>query len=247
MTLARDSRFIAQLRSRVAGAVREAEPLSRYSTYRIGGPATVFLPRDVDDAATGLATAAESGVPVFPLGLGSNVLLPDDGLEALVVRLGKGIDQLDRADGTWRLGAGLPAPLAARRTADAGWAGLHMMVGVPGTVGGGVYMNAGCHGGQWAEVVTRVTVLDRLGCWGSGNGTRFPSATARAGWGTWWWSRPRSAFSRETRCSSGPRSSGSSIGGRRGPRSTSRVAAASSGIRTGPMGRPHRTCGPQDS
>jgi UDP-N-acetylmuramate dehydrogenase len=183
MTLARDSRFIAQLRSRVAGSVREAEPLSRYSTYRIGGPATVFLPRDVDDAATGLATAAESGVPVFPLGLGSNVLLPDDGLEALVVRLGKGIDQLDRADGTWRLGAGLPAPLAARRTADAGWAGLHMMVGVPGTVGGGVYMNAGCHGGQWADVVTRVTVLDRLGTLGERQRDQIPFGYRQSGLG----------------------------------------------------------------
>ena len=163
MSLARDSRFVAQLRSRVAGEVRAEEPLARYTTYRIGGPATLFLPSSVEDAAAGLSLAAAAGIPVFPLGLGSNVLLPDAGLDALVLRLGKGIDQLDRTDGRWRLGAGLPAPLAARRTADAGWGGLHMMVGVPGTVGGGVYMNAGCHGGQWADVVRRVTVLDRAG------------------------------------------------------------------------------------
>jgi UDP-N-acetylmuramate dehydrogenase len=61
------------------------------------------------------------------------------------------------------MGAGLPAPLAARRTAEAGFAGLHIFVGVPGTVGGGVYMNAGCHGGDWSEVVQRVTVVDGTG------------------------------------------------------------------------------------
>jgi UDP-N-acetylmuramate dehydrogenase len=64
---------------------------------------------------------------------------------------------------SWTVGAGLPAPLAARRTAEAGFAGLHIFVGVPGTVGGGVYMNAGCHGGDWSEVVERVTVVDASG------------------------------------------------------------------------------------
>lgn len=163
MTSARDLRFLATLRGLVRGTVREAEPLARYSTYRIGGPATVFLPDTVDEVAAALRVASQAGVPVFPLGLGSNVLLPDEGMDALVVRLGKGIDRVDREDGLWRLGAGLPAPLAARRTAEAGYAGLHLMVGVPGTVGGGVYMNAGCHGGQWADVVTRVTALGRDG------------------------------------------------------------------------------------
>ena len=61
------------------------------------------------------------------------------------------------------MGAGLPAPLAARRTAAAGFGGLHIFVGVPGSVGGGVYMNAGCHGGDWSEVVEQVTVLDHTG------------------------------------------------------------------------------------
>jgi UDP-N-acetylenolpyruvoylglucosamine reductase len=87
----------------------------------------------------------------------------DEGLEALVIRLGKGLDQLQRNGDSWTVGAGLPAPLAARRTAEAGFAGLHIFVGVPGTVGGGVYMNAGCHGGDWSEVVERATVVDASG------------------------------------------------------------------------------------
>jgi UDP-N-acetylmuramate dehydrogenase len=102
-------------------------------------------------------------VPWFALGLGSNILLPDEGLDALVIRMGKGLDRFQRDQDVWTIGAGLPAPLAARRTAEAGFAGLHIFVGVPGTVGGGVYMNAGCHGGDWSEVVERVTVVSGTG------------------------------------------------------------------------------------
>jgi UDP-N-acetylmuramate dehydrogenase len=160
---ARDSRFIAALRNRVAGVVRDAEPVGRYSTYRIGGPATVLLPKAPEDVAAALRLAHEAGITWFALGLGSNILLPDEGLDALVIRMGKGLDRLQRERDTWTMGAGLPAPLAARRSAEAGFAGLHIFVGVPGTVGGGVYMNAGCHGADWSEVVQQVTVIDGSG------------------------------------------------------------------------------------
>ena len=160
---ARDSGFAAGVRAAVRGEVRESEPLARYSTYRIGGPATVLLPSSAEDVATAIRMAHEAGVPWFALGLGSNILLPDEGLDALVVRLGKGLDRLESDGDRWVVGAGLPAPLAARRTAAAGYAGLHIFVGVPGTVGGGVYMNAGCHGGDWSEVVESVTVVDEAG------------------------------------------------------------------------------------
>jgi UDP-N-acetylmuramate dehydrogenase len=160
---ARDPGFAQALRSRVKGTVREAEPVARYSTYRIGGPATVLLPSNPEDVGHGLTLAREAGVPWFAVGLGSNILLPDEGLDALVIRMGKGMDQVTQSGDLWTIGAGLPAPLAARRTAEAGFAGLHIFVGVPGTVGGGVYMNAGCHGGDWSEVVERVTVVDDSG------------------------------------------------------------------------------------
>jgi UDP-N-acetylmuramate dehydrogenase len=160
---ARDPKFIAALKGRVRGTVREAEPVARFSTYRIGGPATALLPAVAEDVGAALTLAHEAGVPWFAIGLGSNILLPDEGLEALVIRMGKGLDALRQEGDSWTAGAGLPAPLAARRTAEAGFAGLHIFVGVPGTVGGGVYMNAGCHGGDWSEVVDRVTVVDRAG------------------------------------------------------------------------------------
>jgi UDP-N-acetylmuramate dehydrogenase len=143
--------------------VRENEALGRYSTYRIGGPATVVLPAVPEDVGVALRLTHEAGIPWFAIGLGSNILLPDGGLDALVIRIGKGLDRLSQEGDAWTVGAGLPAPLAARRTTAAGYAGLHIFVGVPGTVGGGVYMNAGCHGGDWAAVVERVTVVAPTG------------------------------------------------------------------------------------
>ena len=155
---ARDSRFAAALRNRVQGAVKEAEPLARYSTFRIGGPATLLMAAGAADVGVALEACIESGVSWFVLGLGSNILLPDEGLDALVIRIGKGMDRIQGDGARWRLGAGLPAPLAARKTAEAGWAGLHVMVGVPGSVGGGIYMNAGCHGAEWSDSIRTVTV-----------------------------------------------------------------------------------------
>jgi UDP-N-acetylmuramate dehydrogenase len=160
---ARNARFVADLTRAVSGQVKPDAALARYSTYRIGGAATVFLPASPEDAAAGLRHAARAGIPVFAIGLGSNVLLPDGGLDALVIRVGKGLDAVRSEDERWWLGAGLPAPLAARKTAEQGWAGLHVMVGVPGSVGGGVYMNAGCHGSEWSNVVRQVTAADSSG------------------------------------------------------------------------------------
>ncbi|HTS89437.1 MAG TPA: UDP-N-acetylmuramate dehydrogenase [Gemmatimonadales bacterium] len=164
MISAKDPAFTAALREAVRGEVREAEPLARYSTYRIGGPATILFPAGTDDVCLALRLAGEHGLSWFALGLGSNLLLPDEGLDPLVIRVGRGLDQLEALPGSrWRAGAGLPQPIAARRTAEAGCAGLHRFVGVPGTVGGGIYMNAGCHGGDWAAVVESVTVAEATG------------------------------------------------------------------------------------
>jgi len=160
---ARDSGFAAALRATVRGEVRENESLTRWSTYRIGGFATVLFPSNGEDVAVAVQRCAQAGVPWFALGLGSNLLFPDAGLDALVIRIGKGLEQIVQRNADWVLGAGAPAPLVAKRTAAAGWAGLHKMVGVPGSVGGGVVMNAGCHGAEWRDVVQSVHTVDALG------------------------------------------------------------------------------------
>ena len=155
--------FIDALRARVRGEVRADEPLARYTTYRIGGPATVVLPQSTDDVVAAVEFAVEQGIPWFAVGLGSNLLFPDEGLSALVIRIGKGLDRIDHDGDLWRIGAGSPGPLAARKTVAEGFGGLQKFVGIPGSVGGGVYMNAGAHGGDWSEVVESVRVLTAEG------------------------------------------------------------------------------------
>jgi UDP-N-acetylmuramate dehydrogenase len=146
------------------GRLLENEPLARYTTWRLGGPARFVLqPGDVEDVTKGLEFAKTRGVPWLVLGLGSNVLVRDGGFPGLVIRMGKGVDRFEMKGATAIVGAGLPTPLLARRTAEAGFVGVERFIGIPGTVGGGVYMNAGCHGAEFAEIVTEVTVLDASG------------------------------------------------------------------------------------
>jgi UDP-N-acetylmuramate dehydrogenase len=146
------------------GRLLENEPLARYTTYRIGGPARYLVqPADVEDVARALEMAADRGVPWLALGLGSNLLVRDGGFPGVVIKLGKGLDRFEMKGATAIVGAGLPTPLLARRTADAGFAGVERFIGIPGTVGGGVYMNAGAHGAEFAEVLTECTVMDAKG------------------------------------------------------------------------------------
>src|SRR2546428_342405 len=81
----------------------------------------------------------------------------------VVIRIGKGLDRFEMKGAIAIVGAGMPTPILARRTAEAGFAGVERFIGIPGTVGGGVYMNAGAHGAEFAEVVTEVTVMDGKG------------------------------------------------------------------------------------
>ncbi|MGH7644629.1 MAG: UDP-N-acetylmuramate dehydrogenase [Gemmatimonadales bacterium] len=142
----------------------EHEPLARYCTWRIGGPARyLVLPADAEDVQRALQLARERGLPWLVLGLGSNVLIRDQGFPGVVLRMGKGLDRFEMKGATAIVGAGLPTPLLARRTAEAGFSGVERFIGIPGTVGGGIYMNAGCHGAEFAEVVTEVTVMDGAG------------------------------------------------------------------------------------
>ncbi len=107
--------------------------------------------------------AQNRNLPWVVLGLGSNVLVKDSGFPGVVIRLGKGLDRFEMKGATAIVGAGMPIPILARRTAEAGFVGVERFVGIPGTVGGGIYMNAGCHGAEFSEVVTEITVMDAKG------------------------------------------------------------------------------------
>src|SRR5881392_2302290 len=146
------------------GKLLENEPLARYTTWRLGGPARyLVLPADVEDVVRALELAQDRGLPWLVLGLGSNVLVKDGGFPGVVIRMGKGLDRFEMKGATAIVGAGMPTPILARRTAEAGFVGVERFVGIPGTVGGGIFMNAGCHGAEFAEIVTEVTVMDPRG------------------------------------------------------------------------------------
>jgi len=151
-------------KAKFRGKLLEQESLARYTTYRIGGPAKyLLLPADVDDVQRGIEMAQNRNLPWVVLGLGSNVLVKDAGFPGVAIRLGKGLDRFEMKGATAIVGAGMPIPILARRTAEAGFVGVERFVGIPGTVGGGIYMNAGCHGAEFAEVVTEITVMDAKG------------------------------------------------------------------------------------
>src|SRR6266436_137168 len=146
------------------GKLLENEPLARYTTWRIGGPARYLaMPADSEDVVRALELAHDRGLPWIVLGLGSNVLVKDGGFPGVVIRMGKGLDRFEMKGATAIVGGGMPTPILARRTAEAGFVGVERFIGIPGTVGGGIYMNAGCHGAEFAEIVTEVTVMDPKG------------------------------------------------------------------------------------
>lgn len=155
---------LGDLATRLRGRVLLDEPLAPHTTYRIGGPAAALvLPESVDDVVSALTFAARTGRRWLALGLGSNVLIADAGFDGVVIRLGKGLDHVVAGAGgdatRWSVGAGLPTPRLARRTARAGLGGVHRLIGIPGSVGGGVFMNAGAHGQDFSQVVRSVTVV----------------------------------------------------------------------------------------
>jgi UDP-N-acetylmuramate dehydrogenase len=131
-------------------------------TTGIGGPASTSRCRR-NPRMWRLRAGVGPRLPWVVLGIGSNVLVKDGGFPGVVIRMGKGLDRFEMKGATAIVGAGLPTPLLARRTAEAGFAGVERFVGIPGTVGGGIFMNAGCHGAEFSEVVTEVTVMDPKG------------------------------------------------------------------------------------
>jgi len=140
--------------------VRDA-PLAGHTTLRVGGPARLLV--TVDDVAgleRTVAVCRAHAVPVLVLGRGSNLLVPDEGWPGVVLRLGRAFRGIE-IDGTRvRCGGAEPMPAVAVRTAQAGLAGFAWGCAVPGTMGGGVRMNAGAHGADMSDALTEALVLD---------------------------------------------------------------------------------------
>ncbi|HVC24266.1 MAG TPA: UDP-N-acetylmuramate dehydrogenase [Acidimicrobiales bacterium] len=158
------------VRGRVAHAARllgeratAGEPLGPRTTYRVGGSAALFVAAaDEAELATVSAVIAESGVDVLVVGNGSNLLVPDGGYAGLAVALLSAFAdlQIDRDAGTISAGAAVAYPVLARQSAAAGLTGMEWAVGIPGSVGGAVAMNAGGHGASTSDRLLEARVLD---------------------------------------------------------------------------------------
>jgi UDP-N-acetylmuramate dehydrogenase len=136
------------------------EPLKRYTAWKIGGPADALLePRNAEELLEALDKAREHGIPVTVLGGGTNVLVRDGGIRGLTIRLAKALTGIEIVDRSVIAEAGVLYPVLANATAGRGLAGLEFATGIPGTVGGAVYMNAGAYGGETKDVLDWADVL----------------------------------------------------------------------------------------
>ena len=141
------------------------EPMAKHTSFRIGGPADVMaFPKSTNELAELLKASALLDCKACILGAGTNVLAPDDGVSGLVICLKDCLDGMERIDSTHiRVAAGVTMARAAVFAARHGLGGLEFAHGIPGTVGGGVYMNAGAYGGEISQVCTCVDVMDMNG------------------------------------------------------------------------------------
>src|SRR5262245_8118254 len=143
---------------------RAAEPLARHTSYRIGGPADLLVrPDSAAELAIVLRAASARDVRVSLLGGGSNVLVGDGGMRGVVVKLGRGFRRVEWKADAVRAGAAVQLGRLARESTARGLAGLEHAEGIPGTVGGALFMNAGAYGGDVAGVAEMVDGLDAGG------------------------------------------------------------------------------------
>jgi UDP-N-acetylmuramate dehydrogenase len=148
----------------VQGEIRRDEPMSRHTSWRVGGPAEMFfVPAGLDDLALFLHKL-DPQTPVFWLGVGSNLLVRDGGIPGVVIAAARILRKLER-EGPYgvRAGSGLPCTQLARQCIRWGLGPSEFFAGIPGTVGGALTMNAGAHGGETWERVESVRTIDRFG------------------------------------------------------------------------------------
>ena len=153
-----------ELRERFGARVRSAMPLAELTSFRIGGPADLFVAvEDETELMHAKAAAYRVGVPCFCLGAGTNLLVSDRGMRGLVVRLGDGFGKIKIDDTKVVAGAAAAFGTLVQAVVDRGLEGLEFGEGIPGTVGGGLVMNAGAFGGEIAKVVTLVHGVTEAG------------------------------------------------------------------------------------
>ena len=139
------------------------EPMRDHTTFRVGGPADVFVCPDSEELPVVLRLAKEHQIPVTVIGNGSNLLVSDRGIRGLVIEIGNRMDEIAVEGTRIRAGAGALLSKVAQIAAGASLGGMEFAAGIPGSIGGAVVMNAGAYGGEIRDIIVSATVLDADG------------------------------------------------------------------------------------
>ncbi|MGA9226178.1 MAG: UDP-N-acetylmuramate dehydrogenase [Mesobacillus sp.] len=149
-----------KLRELNIGSVKENEPLANHTTMKIGGPADILIePSSIDNLKKAIDVIKNSGVKWTVIGRGSNLLVSDKGIEGAVIKLGSGLDELKIEGNRVTAGGGMSLVNFAITISRKGLAGLEFAGGIPGSIGGAVYMNAGAHGSDVSKILEKAYVL----------------------------------------------------------------------------------------
>ena len=146
---------------KIFGEVEENVVLAPYTTFKVGGPADLFVcPKNLVELLDVIALCKEADTPYFLLGAGSNLLVSDKGVRGVVIKLGDGFDYAHAKGNTILAGAGVSLAKLSAEAKNASLTGLEFASGIPGTLGGAIYMNAGAYGGEMKDVVDEVSFID---------------------------------------------------------------------------------------
>lgn len=141
--------------------ILENAPMSEYTTFKVGGNADMLVtPKDIQALSALIALCRKEAVPFSVIGAGSNLLVSDRGVDGVIIRLAEGFDTITTDGTVITAGAGVSLAKLAKTAQRASLSGLEFASGIPGTLGGAIYMNAGAYGGEMKDVVTETTFLD---------------------------------------------------------------------------------------
>lgn len=144
------------------------EPMADHTTFRVGGPVDLMvIPENVEQLRQAIRLCRDASIPWYVIGNGSNLLVSDKGYRGVVIKICRNMDLIEKEEKGGRLrvraGAGVLLATLARSVCDDGWAGFEFATGIPGTLGGGITMNAGAYGGEMSQILSGVTVFTAQG------------------------------------------------------------------------------------
>lgn len=145
--------------------ILENEPMSVHTSFKVGGPAKFFAKVESEnDLAQVFSKAQQAHLPCFLLGKGTNLLVSDNGYNGFIIQLGKSFSRIEElGEGKFRVGAGTPLARFARLSINQEFAGIHKLAGIPGSLGGAIYMNAGAYGQEICNTCVEVVSMDEAG------------------------------------------------------------------------------------